>query len=138
MKNWETMSTRELVAALTSYARDVESEGREYAPACMREAAKRLEAASEALVRTSWVALPADARALWAVRVLWAATANDWHISQPYPHKRLGGWELIATPPNARDKMLHGDTAELCCINAAAELLPGLPAHVRAELGECP
>lgn len=58
----------------------------------------------------------------WAQRVLWSATENDWHISQPYPHKKLGGWELIATPPNARDQLHHGDTAALCVIAAARAL----------------
>lgn len=93
------------------------------------------DAVHEALARAD-----ADARALWAVRVLCAANANGNHISFPYPH-RLGGFELINTPEYRRfeaDDYHHGDTAELCLLNAAEAVFPELPESERARLGVRP
>jgi hypothetical protein len=82
----------------------------------------------------------ADARALWATRVLMQANLNGHHISFPYPHQR-GGYEMIDTPElrPRNDVLHHGDTPELCIIiNAADAVFPGLPEAVRQQLGEKP
>lgn len=73
----------------------------------------------------------------WAVRVICAANADARHFSFPYPH-RLGGFEMIQTPERRADILHHGDTVELCLINAADAVFPDLDEKVRSEIGARP
>lgn len=83
--------------------------------------------------------LLADARALWATRTLLQANLHGHHISFPYPY-RLGGFEMLDSPElrPRNDVRHHGDTPELCIINAAEAVFPELPEATRRELGEKP
>lgn len=83
--------------------------------------------------------LEADARALWAVRVLVEANNRGHHIS--FPYQRGDEWLMIDSPErwqSSRDTMHRGATAELCMLAAAEAVFPELPADVRAKLGERP
>ncbi len=82
--------------------------------------------------------LRADARALWAVRVLdaWAGRAHP--ISGPYWYEgsnaRYSGW-FHPLMRNGAPTVASPDAARLA---AAQAVFTGLPADVRAKLGECP
>ncbi len=85
----------------------------------------------------------ADARALWAVRVLDAweervrqvpfRTAPDTRV---FPPSR--GWECAAPCEAAYGKEGYGPTPDAARLAAALAVLPSLDADVRAKLGECP
>lgn len=75
----------------------------------------------------------------WAVRVLWAASAKNHHMSQPYPSN--GCWAIIDTRNpglQERDTIHAGATAEAVTITAALAVFPTLPEDVRADLGNAP
>lgn len=82
--------------------------------------------------------LLADARALWAVRVLdaWASTPNGLPLVTCPSVK--GGW--VASDPNWQDEMSEwrGETPDAARLAAAEAVYPELPESVRAGLGARP
>lgn len=85
--------------------------------------------------------LRADARALWAVRVLDAwrmANTRRQHVERS---KDEAGrtWEVELYFERLNSKEFHyGLTPDAARHAAALAVLPTLPADVRAKLGECP
>lgn len=100
-------------------------------------------AESEARLSAELQQIKADARALWAVRVLDAqALAQDLN-APPRPRRQCGLW-LVAAPFRTPDdylvewRIFNGATPEAARLAAAQAVFPSLPAHVREKLGECP
>ncbi len=85
----------------------------------------------------------ADARALWAVRVLDAwADARDgrgqWQL-QKLTGFNVTTYSVLCTGRDALDlQHEHATSADAARLAAALAVLPGLPTDVRAKLGECP
>lgn len=83
----------------------------------------------------------ADARALWAVRVLdaWAARHESeetraWECSDD----DCGVWYCDLSGSAEIRRILKAPTPDAARHAAALAVFPSLPADVRAELGECP
>lgn len=79
----------------------------------------------------------ADARALWAVRVLdaWAGEHGEYARSWENCRKRGSDWVLLT---DGGPYMIPGTTPDAARLAAAEAVLPILPAEKRACLGEKP
>ena len=87
-------------------------------------------------IRRLCSALEADARALWAVRVLdaWAAKQPG-RPTSPSPNRtEHGDWWVWITAGGYH----IGPDPDAARLAAATALYPDLPEAVRRELGECP
>ncbi len=85
----------------------------------------------------------ADARALWAVRVLdaWLETLDGTWRCGRWAANGEHGWrcELLYWKPNkTRSKTFKGSDVHAARLAAAEAVFPTLPADVRAKLGEKP
>lgn len=95
-------------------------------------------------IRRLCSALEADARALWAVRVLdaWAEQAPDYPFmttrGEPDEAERWCCWRESADCEGEVQCYFYAPTPDAARIAAATALYPDLPESVRRELGECP
>jgi hypothetical protein len=88
--------------------------------------------------------LEADARALWAVRVLdaWADQPSArWQMKHYYDSRLRTGVFYLCHRSRAEDQFEaehRGESADAARLAAAEAVFPELPADVRAKLGERP
>lgn len=85
-------------------------------------------------------AAAADARALWAVRVLdaWAESNGGWWQVDTFLTPGLKGWTCEYSAPRDKRGVRSGPTPDAARLAAAEAVYPTLPADVRAKLGARP